>query len=86
MRTGTQCSGSKQKVDGPDESTGTVSCRVCGKCMLQMLTTTMESGEQKHSVPEHYAKAPAPRLKPRPKRPSLPSDKSRRNGRNRSRQ
>ena len=86
MKARTPCHGSKREVDGPDEPIGTVRCRVCSDGTLKLETTTTESGEQKHSVPEHYAIAAAPRFKHRPKGPSHPSDKSRRNGRNRSRQ
>lgn len=85
MRTRTSCPGSKRKVDGPDEPTGTVQCRECGISTLVMQTITEVSGEQRHSVPEHHATDTAAKLKRRPKRPSLPSDKSRRNSRNRSR-
>ena len=86
MKTKTLCRGSNQTVLGSDEPIiGTVYCSVCGNSTLKMETTTAESGEQKHSVPEHYAPAAAPRTKRSPKRPSHPSDKSRSNRRNRSR-
>ena len=51
-----RCSGSGQRVDGPDEPTGTVFCTVCGNSALPMKTTHVD-GQRHFSVPEHERRA-----------------------------
>ena len=57
-----RCSGSGQRVDGPDEPTGTVFCTVCGDSSLTMKTSVID-GKKEFSVPEHKRRADPPRPK-----------------------
>lgn len=62
------CPGSGQKVDGPEENDGTVSCSVCHMSFLPMTTTTTEGGKTEFSVSEHMRRANPPRFKGVPKK------------------
>jgi len=51
-----RCEGSGQKVDGPDDPTGTVQCFKCGSSALAMKTAVVD-GKEQYSVPEHKRRA-----------------------------
>ena len=57
-----RCSGSGQRVYGPDEPTGTVFCTVCGDSSLTMKTSVID-GKKEFSVPEHERRANPPHRK-----------------------